>query len=181
MGVRLIYIYYMVVKLIHTYYMVAKLIYTYYVVAKLKVTVNSCWNYLKSKVSDRSQGWQKTPFLIATTPRCRGGHYSFPWFLYFTLEHYLIMLSVKQGGIKYHFLSLWYGSTGDWTLIPWAIGKYSNHDANVWYLILLKLYKILNGYFICILMLNQYTVQKWILPSSHIREICNAGWNQTAI
>ena len=25
------------------------------------------------------------------------------------------MLSVKQGGIKYHFLSLWYDSTWDWT------------------------------------------------------------------
>ena len=24
------------------------------------------------------------------------------------LETYLIMLSVKQGGIKYHFLTLWY-------------------------------------------------------------------------
>ena len=28
----------------------------------------------KSKVGD-----PKAPFLIATTPRCRGGHYSFPW------------------------------------------------------------------------------------------------------
>ena len=30
---------------------------------------------------------------------------------------YLIMLSVKQGGIKYHFLSLWYDSTWDWTSV----------------------------------------------------------------
>ena len=27
------------------------------------------------------------------------------------------MLSVKQGGIKYHFLSLWYDSTWDWTQV----------------------------------------------------------------
>ena len=27
----------------------------------------------------------------------------FPGLLHFTLEPYLIMLSVKQGGIKYHF------------------------------------------------------------------------------
>ena len=27
-------------------------------------------------------------------------------------EMYLIMLSVKQGGIKYHFLSLWHDSVG---------------------------------------------------------------------
>ena len=25
------------------------------------------------------EGYSKAPFLIATTPRCRGGHYSFPW------------------------------------------------------------------------------------------------------
>ena len=34
------------------------------------------------------------------------------------------MLSVKQGGIKYHFLSLWYGSTWDWTQVSRAIGVY---------------------------------------------------------
>ena len=39
----------------------------------------------------------------------------FPGLLHFTLETYLIMLRVKQGDIKYHFLSLWYDSTGDWT------------------------------------------------------------------
>ena len=53
------------------------------------------------------EGNPKAPFSIATTPRCRGGCYSFPGLLYFTLDPYLIMLSVKQGGIKYHFLSLW--------------------------------------------------------------------------
>ena len=40
-----------------------------------------------------------------------------------------MMLSVKQGGIKYHFLSLWYDSTWDWTLVFQAIGKHSNHHA----------------------------------------------------
>ena len=35
------------------------------------------------------------------------------------------MLSVKQGGIKYHFLSLWYDSTWDWTLVSQAIGEHS--------------------------------------------------------
>ena len=41
------------------------------------------------------------------------------------------MLSVKQGGVKYHFLSLWYDSTWDWTQVSQAIGKYSYHYANV--------------------------------------------------
>ena len=36
------------------------------------------------------------------------------------------MLSVKQGGIKYHFLSPWYDSTWDWTLVSLAIGKWSS-------------------------------------------------------
>ena len=30
----------------------------------------------------------------------------FPGFLHFTLDPYLIVLSAKQGGIKYHFLSV---------------------------------------------------------------------------
>ena len=34
------------------------------------------------------------------------------------------MLSVKQRGIRYHFLSLWYDSTGDWTQISYAIGEH---------------------------------------------------------
>ena len=34
------------------------------------------------------------------------------------------MLSAKQGGIKYHFFSLWYESTKDWTPISWTIAEY---------------------------------------------------------
>ena len=43
------------------------------------------------------------------------------------------MLSVKQGGVKYHFLSLWYDSTWDWTQVSRAIGEDSNHFTNVQY------------------------------------------------
>ena len=43
------------------------------------------------------------------------------------------MLTGKQGGIKYHFLSLWYDLTWDWTQVPQAIGKHSNHYANIQY------------------------------------------------
>ena len=46
------------------------------------------------------EGDPKAPFSIATT-------------LITPLYPYLIMLSGKQGGIKYHFLSLWYDSTWD--------------------------------------------------------------------
>ena len=40
------------------------------------------------------------------------------------------MLSVKQGGIKYNFLSFWYDSTKDWTRISLAMGEHSTHLAN---------------------------------------------------
>ena len=40
------------------------------------------------------------------------------------------MVSVKQGGIKYHFLSLRYDSTWDWTLVSQTIGEHSIHYAN---------------------------------------------------
>ena len=51
----------------------------------------------------------------------------FPALLHFTLDPYLIILSIKQGGIKYHFLSLWYDSTKDWTQVSQTIGKHSTH------------------------------------------------------
>ena len=34
--------------------------------------------YPYSKFANVVEGDQKAPFLIATTPKCRGGHYSFP-------------------------------------------------------------------------------------------------------
>ena len=42
----------------------------------------------------------------------------------------MIMLSVKQGGIKYHFLSLWYDLTWDWTPVSQTIGEQSTHLDN---------------------------------------------------
>ena len=91
-----------------------------------------------SKLATIVEGNPKAPFSIATTPRCRGGRYSFPGLLYFTLDPYLIMLSVKQGGIKFRFLSLWYDSTWDWTQVSRAIGEHSNRQANVRYDVTLK-------------------------------------------
>ena len=49
------------------------------------------------------EGDSKAPFSEATTPRHRRGYISFPGLLHFTLDPILILLSVKQGGIKYHF------------------------------------------------------------------------------
>ena len=71
------------------------------------------------------EGDPKVPFSIATTPRCVKGATTFLGLLQFTLNTYLIMPSVKQGYIKYHFLSLWYYLTLDWTQVFWAIGEHS--------------------------------------------------------
>ena len=63
----------------------------------------------------------KAPFSIATTSRCREGWYSVPWIapLYPWSLHYSD--EAKQGGIKNHFLSLWYESTWDWPLVSRTI------------------------------------------------------------
>ena len=86
-------------------------------------SVHWCCILIIKKLATIVEGNPKAPFSIVTTPMCRGGRYSFPGLLYFNLDPYLIMLSVKQGGIKYHFLSLWYDSTWDWTQVSRAIGE----------------------------------------------------------
>ena len=35
--------------------------------------------YIKVNLATKVEGDSKAPFSIATTPRCRGGRYSFPW------------------------------------------------------------------------------------------------------
>ena len=49
------------------------------------------------------EGDLKAPFLIATTQRCREGATPFLGLLHFTVDPYLIMLSIKQGRSKYNF------------------------------------------------------------------------------
>ena len=49
------------------------------------------------------EGDPKAPFSIATTSRVGKGITPFPELPHFTLNMYLILLSVKQGSIKYHF------------------------------------------------------------------------------
>ena len=57
----------------------------------------------KVKLATIVEGYLKAPFLISTIPRCRGGWYSFPWIAPLYTWPYLIVLTVKQGSIKYHF------------------------------------------------------------------------------
>ena len=72
------------------------------------------------------KGDPKAPFSIATTPRCRGGRYSFPriaplylWYVPYNTE----LLSKEVSSTI--FLSLWYETTWDWTLVSQAIDEHS--------------------------------------------------------
>ena len=56
-----------------------------------------------------------------------GKIYSIPWI---TPLYPWSLPYVKKGGLKYHFLSLWYDSTWDWTPFSGTIGKHSTHEAN---------------------------------------------------
>ena len=86
----------------------------------------------KSKVGDHSRGSPESFLFDSLLHQGLGeGATLFPRLLHFTLDPYLIMLSVKQGGINYHFLSLWYDSTWEWIQVSRAIGEHSNRLANV--------------------------------------------------
>ena len=55
------------------------------------------------KLATVIKGDQKAPFSVTTRRGVREGATPFPGLLHFTLDTYLILQSVKQGGIKYHF------------------------------------------------------------------------------
>ena len=65
----------------------------------------------------------KALFLIATTPRCRGRCYAFPWIAPLTF----IMLNRRH---QVPFFSLWYDSSWDWNPVSRIIGERSNYYAN---------------------------------------------------
>ena len=104
--------------------------FTYYVFFCFLQTVGfwSIFTFIQkliSKVGDHSRGWPEGSLFDSLLHQGVGeGATPFPGLLHFTLDPYLIMLSVKQGGIKYHFSSLWYDSTWDWTQISRAIGEF---------------------------------------------------------
>ena len=76
------------------------------------------------------EGDLKAPFRSLQHQGVGEGANPFPGLLHFTFDPYLIMLSVKQGSIKYNYLSFWHYSTWDWTQVYRTIGEHSNHYAN---------------------------------------------------
>ena len=49
------------------------------------------------------EDYPRVPLSLATTPRCIGEVTLFLGLLHFTIDPYPIMLSIKWGGIMYHF------------------------------------------------------------------------------
>ena len=92
------------------------------------ITINCCnvqrWLSWAVTVVEATQ---RLPFQELLHRGVGVGATPFPGFLHFALDPYFIILSAKQGGIKYHFLSLWYDSTWDWTPVSRDIGELSTH------------------------------------------------------
>ena len=77
--------------------------------------------YVSSKVGNRSRGRPEGSLFNSYYTE---GATPFPGLLHFTLDTYFILLTVKQGGIKYHFKSFWYDVTSDWTPVSRTIGEW---------------------------------------------------------
>ena len=58
------------------------------------------------KLADCSQGWSDGSFAVTIHQGVGECATPFSWIATLILDFYLIMLSVMQGSIKYHFLSL---------------------------------------------------------------------------
>ena len=71
---------------------------------------------------------RRFPFQYLQRPGVEDGATPFPGLLHFTLDPYIIVLSAKQGSVKYQFLSLRYDSTWDWTVVSRTIGEHSTHE-----------------------------------------------------
>ena len=127
--------------LVHYYYYY----YYYYLCLGVRESISMYIYISKVKLATVVEVDQKAPFSLATTRGVGEGAIPFPGLLHFTLNTYLILLSVKQGGIKYHFLSLWYDSSWDWTPVSWAIGEHSTHSANDIYI---YIYIYINIYYV---------------------------------
>ena len=72
------------------------------------------------------------PFQLLLHQGVGEGATPFPGLLHFTHDTYLISPTSKQGDIKYHFKSLWYEATWDWTQVSRTLGE-SVYFSVPWY------------------------------------------------
>ena len=80
---------------------------------------------LLTKLATVVEGYPKTPFSIATTPKSGGGRCSFPWNA--PLYPWNVPYNAECWPRRYQvpLLSLWYASTWDWTPVSRPIGEHS--------------------------------------------------------
>ena len=83
--------------------------------------------YIYKLLADRSREWPEDSFFDSYNTEMLGGRHSFSWTTPLTLNLDLIMLSGKQVGIKYHFLSLRCDSTRDWNPVSQIICEHYTH------------------------------------------------------
>ena len=106
------------------------------IVVFLRFRVNINWNeclfmisfLMKWSCLPLVKGDPKAPFSTATTPRYRGGRYSFPWIA--PLYPWYIPINAECEARRYQvpfFKSLWYDSAWNWILVSRTIGENSNH------------------------------------------------------
>ena len=69
------------------------------------------------------KGDPKASFSVATTPRCRGGRYSISWIAPF---YSWSLPECKARRNQVPFLSLWYDSAWDWTVVSQTISEDEN-------------------------------------------------------
>ena len=77
-------------------------------------------NKYLNKLVTLVKGDPKAPFSIATTLRCKGGHYSIPWIVPFypwSLPYNAVLIKAASSTI--------FDLTRDWTPISQTIGKHS--------------------------------------------------------
>ena len=118
-------------------------------------------NTQKVKLATIFKGELKAPFSLATMLRCRWVDATpFLGLLYFTLNPYFMRLSVNQGGIKYHFLSLvWLdvglnpGLPGHWWTL-YSLGQYFVKKrifvlSNIWFFFLVFIIRFIDCIYMC--------------------------------
>ena len=69
------------------------------------------------------------------------------------------MLSVKQGNIKYNFMSLWYDSTWDWTPVSRAIGEHPKNNKTWYYTYFVQNFHLKKWFLIEISMLSDVDIE----------------------
>ena len=70
---------------------------------EMQTNLSRIWTRATLSIPNDINHYTKNDVIFASTPRYRGERYFFHCIAPFTLHPYFIILSIKQGGIKYNF------------------------------------------------------------------------------